>query len=526
MTLGGSDGGDELDWLRGELSAIRRELLPAAESRALTLALDQGGQSSRAVLYDAVGREVASAHVPIATRHDCDRVEHDADELVRSLLEAAHDACSSPQAAGRPIAAVGLATQRSTVCCWDSVDGAALAPALSWQDRRHARWLEEHLGAQAGWIRELTGLPLSPHYGASKLRWCLDQLPAVRLALRDGRLSFGPLASFLLHRLCRERPSLADPANASRTLLYDPALLDWSPALLEAFGLPRECLPRCVGTEHGFGTLALEGLRPAPLRACSGDQSAAIYALGAPAVTTAYVNAGTGAFVQRIVPDPGVAAPRGLLRSVVHADPDHAAGATSCHEGTVNGGQAAVEWLRGRVGFDVARALPTLASHVPPEHVSVLFMNGVGGLGAPYWRPDFRVEFVALDGSSIDDSTVDDAGRLAAVVDSIAFLLAVNLQAMRRVAPLQRVVITGGLAGCDYLCEVLAEVTGLAVERPALREATARGIAYLAAGQPAQWQPVPVERRFTPQGRAAIVQRYERWRMEIERRVDATGSGS
>ena len=90
MSLGGSD--EDLAWLAGELSAIRRELLPAEESRALYLALDQGGNSSRAVLFDAAGREVASAHVPIATRRDGDRVEHDPDELAQSLLTAARDA--------------------------------------------------------------------------------------------------------------------------------------------------------------------------------------------------------------------------------------------------------------------------------------------------------------------------------------------------------------------------------------------------------------------------------------------------
>jgi hypothetical protein len=77
MTVAGSDA--DLAWLAGELSAIRRELLPAGESRALTLALDQGGTSSRAVLFDARGREVSAAHVPIDTqRPAADRVEHDA----------------------------------------------------------------------------------------------------------------------------------------------------------------------------------------------------------------------------------------------------------------------------------------------------------------------------------------------------------------------------------------------------------------------------------------------------------------
>ena len=271
-----SDDEQDLEWLRGELSEIRRELLPLGEPRGLYLALDQGGSSSRAVLFDVLGRQVAAAHVPIETqRPDADRVEHDAEELLQSLLIAAADALESPAAAGRPVVAAGLATQRSTIVCWDRNTGAALSPAISWQDRRNARWLQQHLGKREPWVRELTGLPLSAHYGASKLRWCLDELAPVRLALRDERLAAGPLSSFLLQRLCAEHPLVVDPANASRTLLYDTATLDWSGALLQAFDIPAEVLPRCVGTQHTFGTLMLGGTSRVPLRACSGDQSAA-----------------------------------------------------------------------------------------------------------------------------------------------------------------------------------------------------------------------------------------------------------
>ncbi|MCE3284478.1 MAG: glycerol kinase [Steroidobacteraceae bacterium] len=515
MSLGGSD--EDLTWLAGELSAVRRELLPADEPRALHLALDQGGSSSRAVLFDAAGREVASAHVPIATRRDGDRVEHDPDELAQSLLTAARDACDSPLAAGRPVVSAGLATQRSTVCCWDVRDGSALSPAISWQDRRHHAWLAQVLGARAQWVRELTGLPLSPHYGASKLRWCLDELPAVRLALRDERLAMGPLASFLLHRLCEERPSFADPANAARTLLYDPAVLDWSAPLLKSFGIPREVLPRCVGTAHAFGTLVLDSRRRIPIRACSGDQSAAIFAFGPPTTGTVFVNVGTGAFVQRIARDGTASAPRGLLKSVVFAGTDDLHDAVYVHEGTVNGGYAAVDWLRGRVVLDVARILATLRTSLPPDDVELLFMNGVGGLAAPYWLPAFPIEFVGLDGQP-PGAAPAEMQQIAAVVDSIAFLVAVNVSILHRVAPLQRLVVTGGLAGCDYLCEVLAEATGLTVERPALREATARGIAFLAAGQPVDWQAAPLERAFAPSGRARVLGRFERWRGAMAQR--------
>jgi glycerol kinase len=515
VSLGGSDG--DLAWLASELSAIRRELLPAEEARVLHLALDQGGSSSRAVLFDSVGREVASAHVPIETRRDGDRVEHDADELAQSLVTAARDACDLPLAAGRPVIVAGLATQRSTVCCWDATDGSALSPAISWQDRRHAAWLERTLGARAEWVRELTGLPLSPHYGASKLRWCLDELPAVRLALRDERLAMGPLASFLLHRLCEERPLCADPANASRTLLYDPAVLDWSAPLLDVFDLPRSALPRCVGTTHAFGTLALDERRRVPLRACSGDQSAAVFAFGTPKIGTCFVNVGTGAFVQRVARDGTSAPPRGLLKSVVHARTDDLQGATYVHEGTVNGALAAVEWLRARVGLDVLRTLATLGRSLPSDQVELLFMNGVGGLGAPWWLPSFPVEFVALDGTPTRASA-GELQQVAAIVDSIAFLIAVNVESLRRVAPLERLVVTGGLASCDYLCEVLAEVTQLDVERPELREASARGIAFLAAGQPDHWQAVPLERTFRAGARPRVPARYARWREEMSKR--------
>jgi glycerol kinase len=499
-----SESPSDLAWLAGELSAIRRQLLPADESSALYLALDLGGSAGRALLFDAVGRELAAARCPIDTRHSgVDRVEHDPEELVRALVVAAQDVCDAELARGRPIAAAGLATQRSTIVCWDRRSGRALSPAISWQDRRGAAWLTQALGSRADWVRRSTGLVLSPHYGASKLRWCLDHLPDVQAAARAGTLAAGPLASYLAFKLLVERPVVADPANASRTSLYDPDALDWSPELLGAFGIPGEILPACVDTMAAYGTLTV-GERGIPLRACTGDQSAAAYAFGRPVETAALVNVGTGAFVQRVA---AVEAPLppGLLRSVLRAGRQHA---VYSHEGTVNGAGSAIEWLRGRVALDVDRALQNLPAEDPAGEPP-LFVNGVGGLGAPFWKHDFPVEFVG-DGS--------ETLQLTAVIESIAFLLAVNLAAMQQAAPLIRISISGGLSSCDYLCRALADLSGLVVERYALREATARGVAFLAAGEPDDWQVLPVDRVFTPAGNEPLRGRYAKWRREMDRR--------
>ncbi|MDQ1241691.1 MAG: glycerol kinase [Pseudomonadota bacterium] len=476
----------------------------APQEAGCTLALDQGSHSSRAVLFDALGAPLASAHVPVGShREGDDRVEQEPWELLQSLRTAALDACDSEAARGLPICGVGLATQRSTIVCWERSSGRALTEAISWQDRRNAVLLErmQHLAVR---VREITGLPLSPHYGASKLRWCLDHVSAVQQAATAHDLALGPLSSYLVQGLVHGQSAVVDPANASRTLLFDPTTLDWSPELLGMFDLPREQLPLCVSTWHRYGPLVL-GERRLPLVACTGDQSAAAFAFGTPDPSIAMINIGTGAFVQRVAPA-DAPLPDGLLRSVLCSD---GTSALRSHEGTVNGAGSALEWLRGRVGLDVDRALAMPLPAQSSPHDPPLFMNGVGGLGAPFWQPDFPIEFVG-DG--------DDAAQLAAVLESVAFLLCVNLESLRRSAPLQRIRVSGGLSRSDVLCRSLADLSGLPVERYAVAEATARGVAFLAAGQPESWQPMPVERVFTPSGDGALAARFSRWRAEMARR--------
>jgi glycerol kinase len=469
----------------------------------LVLALDQGGHGSRAMLFDAAGRELAAAHVPVPTTRDGeDIVEQNPVELVQSLQVAARDVCESEAARHQTVVAAGLATQRSTIVCWERSTGRALSDAISWQDRRNATWLER-LRPHAAAIREKTGLVLSPHYGASKLRWCLDHIPAVQRAARADDLAAGPLSSFLLARLLDERPVVSDPANSSRTLLFDPAMLDWSPELLDAFGMDRRHLPRCVPTCHAFGHVTVASRRIA-LTACTGDQSAAAFAFGSPDRSIALVNVGTGAFAQRAA-DVRMPLPDGLLRSVLRSDASGAA--TYSHEGTVNGAGSAIDWLRDRVALDLERALASL--DVAPDAQVPLFMNGVGGLGAPFWDADFPTEFV---GSG------DDIRQLVAVVESIVFLLAVNLERMQQAAPLDRIFISGGLSRADYLCRALADASGLQVDRYAVREATARGVAFLAAGEPDGWSSPSIEQTFTPAGNAPLARRFAAWRREMAQR--------
>ena len=460
----------------------------------VVIAIDQGGHATRASAYSAAGELEGAALVTVATqRNALGHVEHDPEEIVASVGTALGELARivAPQ---RWLAA-GLAVQRSSLVCWSADDGRALSPVISWQDTRNAAWLRG-LSRRADDVARLTGLQLSPHYGASKLRWCLDHLPEVRGAASQSRLRAGPLASYLLHRLLEERPSLADASTAARTLLWSPFTRDWSPELLDLFGIPRAVLPTAVGTTHAFGTLASEGVR-VPVGVCNGDQSVVPFAAGPLDFDAAYVNLGTGAFVLRPTPDALHAPP--LLTSVIRADAEHT---DFVLEGSVNGAGAALVWLEHHQGAAADRLLALLGHAELTDESAPFFLNGVAGLASPFWRPDFESRFVG-EGSELQ--------QCRAVLESVAFLLKANLDEMDRHRPAPaRLVASGGLAENRLLCRMLACLAGVPVDRGSDREATSRGLAFQVAGMPAGFEAPPVE-RFEPDPDQSLLARYLKW---------------
>jgi len=446
------------------------------------LSIDQGGQSSRVIAFDSRGRPLASAGVPVATvSTGAGRYEQDPEALVASVNSALREvAAALPAGIG---VRAGLATQRSSIACWDRRTGHALAPVLSWRDTRNGPWLSS-LGLDDTLVRRITGLRPSAHYGASKLRWCLDHCPAIAAALKGGRLAWGPLASFLVFRLTRERTLAADPANASRTLLMDLATRDWSETMAGAFGLPTGALPP-IG-------------RSVPLVRCTGDQPAALFADGPPDPSTAFVNAGTGAFALQRAQWPN--AEERLLTSVIRGDD----GLAFALEGTVNGAGTALEAEAAAAGVDDWAAA---VSGIDPAADVPVFLNGHSGLGSPWWRESFPSRFVG-DGTS--------AARITAVLESIVFMLAINLLAIRdRTGRQTSIRASGGLSLADGLCQRLADVTGLPVTRPAAVEATARGLAWLGSIRRDEW--VRTEATdFRPHPNPSLQSRFERWRACME----------
>jgi len=400
----------------------------------------------------------------------------------------------------------GIATQRSNIVCWDSRDGRALSPAISWQDRRAFQWLEAYQ-AKSAIIRRKTGLLVTAHYGVSKLKWCLDNLQEVQDAQQLGVLACGPLASYLVFRLTQQPQNLVDPANASRTLLWNIDTQNWDPELLALFDIPERYLPRCSATTADFGAIVM-GDHAVPLTVMTGDQSAALYAFGRPDLDNVYINMGTGVFIQRPTGNRKVDIAN-LLCSVVYQDAQQSQYVIEC---TVNGAANALMEVEDALGISGSEAERQFDDWLRCFTNPPLFLNGVAGLGAPYWVPDFPSKFIGQD---TVEGTVEGAAekKIVAVAESILFLIYVNLQILQeQYAPLKRIIVTGGLSNSDGLCQKLANLVRLPVYRPKQCEATAMGVAYLAADLPNNWINSQAGVTFDAQAEPALHERFILWK--------------
>lgn len=467
----------------------------------LALVIDQGTHATRTMLLDTGGRIRFSSFADIGLyRKGKLRVEQDPEEILSSVQTTLEKALAAAVKLG-DIVCAGLSVQRSSVVAWNKRSGRAITPVISWQDRRSHQWLKK-LSRQSDMIKQRTGLPLSPHYGGSKLRWMIAHHSEVRKALDEGMLAWGPLAAFLLHHLLKAMPYVVDQANAQRTQLWSLDSRDWDPLLTELFEIPADSLPQALPTCHAYGRLTAADV---PVTAVSGDQNTAFFSLGRPKSNTAAINIGTGAFVLAPTGRAPVHHPA-LLSSLLNSSSEKTLFAM---EGTVNGAGAAFSWAAEEWQMpDLVLRMPEFfrQSESPP-----IFFNSVGGLGSPWWQADIPPFFAG---------TAALSERAVAVAESILFLIQTNIEAFAAAGiSLERLVATGGLSHMDELCQRMSDLSKLVLYRPADTEATARGAAWLAFQRPKHWPKPGKGLIFKPRGNPGLRKRYEQFHHILKEKV-------
>jgi glycerol kinase len=484
------------------------------QGRRCFIGIDQGSSATKVVAVSEAGRLVYETRCELSLpKQDGMRVEQDPEEIFAGVREALDETVRALCGFGMSILGIGLSCQRSSCLVWKEGSGEPLSPVISWRDTRGMDYLLR-LDTRREIISNATGLPVTPHYSASKLRWLSDHI----VGGKQPDVFYGPLASFLVQRLTNRRDALVDHTNAARTQLMNIHTLDWDPELLDLFGLGEIRLPAIRPTAFEYGMVQTPA-GELPLLAVVGDQQAAMIGLGILHKQDGAINYGTGGFFMvntgtRLVPV------QKLMASVLYSSERET---NYLVEGSVNAVGDALAWARNQLAlFKDYGDVDALCRKAGTDVVAFIALNGVG---APHWEAGVASAFHGF----VQESTTADMVR--AVVEGIAFFVKDITRAMAAsgITP-GPILLSGGLSSLAYLTQIQADILDEKIQVSPAKEASALGAAYLAGMYHGTWETNSVK-GFISQGTVVIpktnrelLRRYALWKRlhQMVRELDAS----
>ena len=445
------------------------------------LALDQGTTSSRAILFDNEQNIIAVRQREFEQLYPQQGwVEHDPMEIWSSQYGVMNEVVAQSGVDAHDIAAIGITNQRETTILWEKATGRPIYNAIVWQCRRTAPLVDELLSqpGMAEYIKENTGLVPDAYFSATKIKWILDHVPGARERAQAGEILFGTVDSWLVWKLTGGKVHVTDRTNASRTMLYNIHKLDWDDTLLNALDIPRAMLPRVTDSSEIYGYTDLCGVQ-VPVAGIAGDQQAALFGQGCFSKGEAKNPYGTGCFLLMNTGDTICRSKNGLLTTIaisLNGKVEYAL------EGSVFVGGAVIQWVRdGLRMIQESRDSEYYAQKVP-DNGGVYIVPA--GLGAPYWDMYARGAIVGITRGTTQNHII------RAAEESIAYQSYDLVHAMELDVgqPITALKVDGGASRDQFLMQFQADILNKTVLRPAIRETTALGAAYLAGLATGVWK--------------------------------------
>ena len=446
------------------------------------LALDQGTTSSRAILFDREQNILGVSQKEFTQLYPREGwVEHDPMEIWSSQYAVMMEVVAQSGVDPREIAAIGITNQRETTIVWDKETGRPVYNAIVWQCRRTADIVDE-LTAQglADHIRKTTGLIPDAYFSATKIKWILDHVAGARERARDGKLLFGTVDTWLTWKLTGGAVHVTDYTNASRTMLYDIHNLCWDETLLAALDIPAAMLPQVRPSSEVYGYADIQGAS-IPIAGIAGDQQAALFGQTCFEPGDAKNTYGTGCFLLMNTGAVPCESRNGLLTTIAIGLKD---GVQYALEGSVFVGGAVIQWLRDEMRFlNDSRDAEYYARKVP-DNGGVYLVPAFTGLGAPWWDMYARGAIVGITRGTKREHII------RAAQESIAYQVADLVAAMENDTgiTLTQLKADGGASRDMFLMQFQADIMNRSVRRPAIRETTALGAAYLAGLAVGVWK--------------------------------------
>jgi glycerol kinase len=380
-----------------------------------------------------------------------------------------------------PPIAIAITNMRETAIAWDRKTGKPVHDGIMWMSNQSQNIVDRWEAAGfAPMIRDRTGLSNHTFFFGSKIAWLFDREPSLLAAAERGEIAIGTVESWLLYVLTGGIEHATDLSNASRYQLLNLSTLQWDEELAEALGIPLVALPALKPTSAHFGVTDAEiaGVS-VPITGMIGDQQASLLGHGAVNVGDAKATFGTSCVVGVNLGTSPSLAP-GLVTSIAWADAPGEA--VYEMEGSAFHSGFTMTWLTRILSLPAAEQQRVQRSAQSAER-RVTVVPAFTGMGAPTW--------LSGTGATISGLTMDTepSDILRAGIESMAFQ-AFELISAVPVTPgtastgaesALSLSVDGGAASNDYLCQLLADLSGRTIVRPPSRELTGVGAAIAAA---------------------------------------------
>jgi len=409
--------------------------------------------------------------------------------------------------------AVGITNQRETTVAWNAETGRPYYNAIVWDDTR-TQHIAHRIDAReddARLIKNKTGLPLTSYFAGTKIKWLLENVPALRKDLQGGsdqrkNVRFGTVDTWILYQLTGQQqgPSSSsesgntggkfctDVTNASRWLFLDIRTCQWDQQLVDAVCEPHSVpmgtsLPQICPSSHVFGEINTKcGLAqhfPAgvndgvPIASILGDQQAALFGQTAFAAGEAKNTYGTGLFLMMNTGERAIPSTHGLLTTVAFqlgcGDDTRVRYAL---EGSVSHSGSTIQWLRDQLRLISDAPESETFAATTTDNGGLYFVPAFSGLFAPHWRSDARACIVGMTATHHRGHVCRAALEAAAyqtreVFDAIQADSNVQLKSIK---------VDGGGTANNLLMQFQADIVGVPVVKPQILETTSLGAAFAA----------------------------------------------
>ncbi|CCH27589.1 gluconokinase [Actinosynnema sp. NPDC047251] len=419
------------------------------------LAVDLGTTATKVIAVDRDAAVLGSAEYGYPMRiTPSGEATHDPEVV----FEAALRALAEVAALGHRVHALVLTGAMHTLLGLDS-GGVPVTPSLSWADNRAVAEASGLRGTAEGRaLHRETGTPVHTMSPLVKLAWF-----RARGITAD---SWCGLKDYVALRLTGRL--VTEYSSASGSGLMDLRALAWHPDALAFAGVRAAELPELLSPTTVLPlVLDVPGIpRGVPVVLGGGDGPMANLGVGAVVPGVAAVSLGTSGALRVVRDEPAVDEQERVFCYAI-ADGLWVLG------GAVSNGGVVAQWAADTFKADVTTLLRE-AADVPPGASGVIALPYLLGERAPWWDPDARSALIGVR---------REHGRAEitrALVEGVAQQLALVLDAVRSVADVHAVRVTGGAFRSDLWASVLASALGLDLELAEDSEGSGVGAALLA----------------------------------------------